>query len=216
MLHRPDALHLRGGGAVQLAAVHRLRDLWLELAPPGGSDTALTAGARLPLSSLQAHMQRRGGDAFAACDAARAIAHARRRHGETQGETPPGSATLSFTDLLRVAFPLASADELAAIELAAPPQATREQRIAVSRARARLADDTAAAALREQELDLLLMRADADGSGELDRLEFVALCAKLGVTNVDEANELFDRADDDCSGAVNLAEFRHWWLTHSS
>jgi Ca2+-binding EF-hand superfamily protein len=61
-----------------------------------------------------------------------------------------------------------------------------------------------------------LARADADGSGELDRGEFCALLAQLGVACSEEQNALFEAADEDCSSAVSITEFRSWWLAHEA
>jgi len=61
-----------------------------------------------------------------------------------------------------------------------------------------------------------LAQADADGSGELDRSEFCALLAQLGVASSEEQNALFEAADEDCSASVSTTEFRIWWLAHEA
>ena len=141
-----------------------------------------------------------------------AIARARARHAKALGLKPGDpQPDITFADLLRVVHPRATASEIAAIEAAAPPRLTPEQRLAAKAAERAKAALESAAAMRAAELDAVLAIADADGSGELDLGEFCTLMTRLGVKDRDEQLALFEEADNDGSGAISVPEFREWW-----
>ncbi|KAL6759441.1 hypothetical protein V8C86DRAFT_2575256 [Haematococcus lacustris] len=52
---------------------------------------------------------------------------------------------------------------------------------------------------------------DTDGSGELDRDEFVEVLGVAGFTS-EEANSIFGKVDTDGGGSVSLVEFEVWWI----
>ncbi|GFH32559.1 EF-hand domain-containing protein, partial [Haematococcus lacustris] len=52
---------------------------------------------------------------------------------------------------------------------------------------------------------------DTDGSGELDRDEFVEVLGVAGFTS-DEAHSIFGKVDTDGGGSVSLVEFEKWWI----
>lgn len=186
-------------------AVHHLRALWREHLLPRGVPTESVDSLTVPLDSLTVFLER-GGRAFAGCDVVAAVAHSRLRHC-----CYADPHNFGFSDLLRLAFPGATAGELTRLLAAAPPRPTREEKHA-----AREAAKRQVAALDHLELDRLLAQADADGSGELDRSEFCALLAQLGVASSEEQNALFEAADEDCSASVSTTEFRIWWLAHEA
>jgi hypothetical protein len=141
-----------------------------------------------------------------------AIARARARHAKALGLKPGDpQPDITFADLLRVVHPRATAAEIAAVEAAAPPRLTPEQRLAAKAAERAKAALESAAAMRAAELDAVLALADADGSGELDLGEFCMLMTRLGVKERDEQLSLFEEADNDGSGAISVPEFREWW-----
>ncbi|GAX84015.1 hypothetical protein CEUSTIGMA_g11440.t1 [Chlamydomonas eustigma] len=66
-------------------------------------------------------------------------------------------------------------------------------------------DDKALAEIRD-----LFKIFDADGSGELDRDEFIELLQTAGWSEED-AIEIFEEVDEDGGGSIGLDEFEHWW-----
>ena len=52
----------------------------------------------------------------------------------------------------------------------------------------------------------------ADGSGEIDRMEFTRLLLRLNIKQSEEAlSALWSNIDEDGSGAVSHEEFCVWW-----
>ena len=201
---RPALVHVMVDATLHYGgpeAVHHLRALWREHLLPRGVPTESVDSLTVPSDSLTVFLDR-GGRAFAGCDVVAAVAHSRLRHC-----CYADPHNFGFSDLLRLAFPGATAGELTRLLAAAPPRPTREEVDA-----AREAAKRQVAALDNR----LLARADADGSGELDRGEFCALLAQLGVACSEEQNALFEAADEDCSSAVSITEFRSWWLAHEA
>ena len=52
----------------------------------------------------------------------------------------------------------------------------------------------------------------ADGSGEIDRMEFTRLLLRLNIKQSEEAlSALWSKIDEDGSGAISYEEFCVWW-----